>query len=382
MKVIAGNNKVKKNPMLPYADIVCDFLDAYSYELRHDTEAKKYSDVMTFSFWARKGNIIKKKEQFINYNNGIIRLGRGIIFHIAPSNVPVNCIFTYAFGLLAGNANVVRIPTKRFRQLECMLRILEEVISRDEYLVIKEMTSFVQYEKTEYNITQQLSYMCDVRVIWGGDETINAVRKFELQPRSIDITFPDRYSFGIIDVNTIDGMSECELRSFAQDFYNDTYLMDQNACSSPQLICWRRGDKTLEDVEKTKERFWNMLYEVAKKYDFADIKASEKYAMLCELVMSGKDINTKNGSGENMKVRRYGNLIYVCDMKELSKDAVDKCRGKYGLFFEYVYCSLDELNVLSNTRVQTCVVCGVEKEKIQSYIIENGFWMDMILLKQ
>lgn len=43
-----------------------------------------------------------------------ITQGRGVAFHIAPSNVAVNFAFSLAAGLLTGNANIVRLSSKPF----------------------------------------------------------------------------------------------------------------------------------------------------------------------------------------------------------------------------------------------------------------------------
>ena len=50
-------------------------------------------------------------------------------------------------------------------------------------------------------ITDRFSKDCDVRVIWGGDQSINSIRKSKLSPKSLEITFPDRYSFALFNAD-------------------------------------------------------------------------------------------------------------------------------------------------------------------------------------
>jgi len=45
-------------------------------------------------------------------------VGRGVAFHIVPSNVPVNYAYALFTGLLCSNANVVLVPSKDFLHLE------------------------------------------------------------------------------------------------------------------------------------------------------------------------------------------------------------------------------------------------------------------------
>ena len=86
--------------------------------------------------------------------------------------------------------------------------------------------------------TKKLSLLCNARVIWGGDKTINTLRKFQINERALDITFADRYSFCIMDPKKVSKLNDFELKNLAERFYNDTYLVDQNACSSPHFIIW------------------------------------------------------------------------------------------------------------------------------------------------
>ena len=41
------------------------------------------------------------------------------------------------------------------------------------------------------------------------------------------------------------------MKILAQNFYNDTYAVDQNACSSPHLMLWKGKSKII-----AKKKFW------------------------------------------------------------------------------------------------------------------------------
>ncbi|SVC54261.1 uncharacterized protein METZ01_LOCUS307115, partial [marine metagenome] len=84
---MAGNRIVETRPFIPYDKLLCDFLVDLSAELRSSEQSSDYPDIMAFAFWCRKANITKLKAEF---NNGETRLGLGVVFHITPSNVPVN----------------------------------------------------------------------------------------------------------------------------------------------------------------------------------------------------------------------------------------------------------------------------------------------------
>ena len=112
---LVGDKTVSTRPLVPYEALLCEFLNNLSSELRLCKEAAAYPNIMAFAFWCRKANIAKLKADF---EDGKARLGLGLAFHVTPSNVPVNFAFSFAFGLLSGNANIVRVPSKRFKQFD------------------------------------------------------------------------------------------------------------------------------------------------------------------------------------------------------------------------------------------------------------------------
>ncbi len=182
---------------VPFDDDIVEFLNTVSKEIMKDPRSKVYSDVITFGFWIRKASILKLKERFQKDEN-IIRMGKGVAFHIAPSNVPCNFAYSLVSGLLMGNANIVRVPSKEFSQVDILIDAFQKALS-----VQRSMEPYIlllRYGR-EKEINDFFSSIADVRVIWGGDQTIADLRKSELPPRSGEITFADRYSIALIDAD-------------------------------------------------------------------------------------------------------------------------------------------------------------------------------------
>ena len=48
--------------------------------------------------------------------------------------------------------------------------------------------------------------------------------------------FGDKVSFSIINTTKLKKMTNKEMINFVKDFYNDTFIVDQNACSSPSFV--------------------------------------------------------------------------------------------------------------------------------------------------
>ena len=341
---LIGNENILNIPMAPFADEVCDFLNDLSKEILSSSEGRLYPDLSALAFWCRKANIQKLKSQ---ERVGKYRLGRGLCFHIAPSNIPVNFAFSYVFSLLAGNANIVRLPSKDFPQVNALIGILKKVIEK--YPKIQSRTAFVKYDRNS-NATEEFSKIADARMIWGGDNTIKTVKSCTTKPRCVDIAFADRYSVCILDGEKILEADEKIMQRLSENFYNDTYLMDQNACSSPQIIYW------LNDSSDAREKFWNTVYETAeRKYVLQDAVCVDKYTKFCEDAIDYHE--TIKG------VKNRGNLLYRSEISVLSEN-IENLRGKGGYFYEYSLNDLGEFFQVVDEKYQTVTYFGINPETL------------------
>lgn len=323
----------------PFADDICNFLNTVSKNLLKNPGSKAYSDVVTLGFWMRKASLAKLKERFGD-NDGNIRLGRGVAFHIAPSNVPVNFAYSLAAGLLTGNSNVVRVPSKDFPQVGIIAEAFNKAL--DEHGVMKPYVVLVRYGRDK-EINDTLSALADTRIIWGGDATITELRKSPLPPRSTEITFADRYSLCVIDSDAYMHIDNKE--QVAQDFYNDTYFTDQNACTSPRIVVWTGSRK-----EEAKKIFWEEEHRLVKqKYGFQPIQGVNKLTSSC-LVVVGEP---------GTKIEKHDdNLIIRVSVPRITARLMD-FKDNSGFFFEYDCDDVLDLKPLcDDRRCQTVGLLG------------------------
>ena len=328
---------------------VVSFLDRVSHELLSERDGKQYSDVVSWAFWVRKASILKEKTRYENKS----KLGRGVAFHIAPSNVPVNFAVSLTSSLLAGNISIVRVSSKDFEQVTLICNAINKVLLEDEYAFLKKYIVIVRYEH-DLLVNDYLSSMCDLRIVWGGNRTVEELRKSSLPPRSIEMTFPDRYSLSII---SSDEYLKQGPKKVASLFYIDTYFTDQNACSSPRLIVWT-GSK----VKDAQDIFFKALKSlVDEKYSMSAILAVDKLNALCELALTHKNVNKVDSD----------NVVMRVSLKELSDDVLDyKMSGGY--FFEYVTNDLKDLVPILKKQCQTISYLGVDPNVIQALVLQNG----------
>ena len=349
---LVGNGNISQKPMQPYDELICNFIGELSIELNLSPLSNKYSDIKALAFWCRKKNIINIKKNFISNET---RLGLGLVFHITPSNIPTNFAYSLIFGLITGNSNIVKVPSQKFEQVKIICRAINKVLKK-KYKTLRKMILIVRYTNND-NYTRKISSICNARIIWGGDNSIRNIRKFEINQRSLDIAFADRYSFCAMGTMEILKLNNNQIQRLVEKFYNDTYLVDQNACSSPHLILWLG-----RNVVKARKKFWKNLYVyVDKKYHLTEIASIDKYTQLCRDILSLKNMK---------KYERYGNSIYTIQLNHLDKE-LHNLRGKWGFFYEYEINNLNKIKNYINNKYQTLTYFGLNKNILKDFILKN-----------
>ena len=336
---------------IPFDDSIVDFLNEVSRKLMGNRTAKAYSDVVTFAFWIRKSSVMKLKERF-EKKDSALHLGKGVAFHIAPSNVPVNFAYSLVAGLLNGNANVVRVPSKGFPQVSIIAEAFNDVLDQNE--AMRPYIQLIRYGRDK-DINDLFSSIADVRVVWGGNQTIEELRKSPLPPRSGEITFADRYSLAVIDSDSYLDIEDKD--RVAEDFYNDTFFSDQNACTSPRVVIW-----TGNRIEEAKKIFWETEHKLAeKKYTFQSIQGVNKLTSSYLIAVAEPGVKVEE---------HEDNLIVRVKVPEIMENLMDY-RDNSGYFYEYDCKDILEIKDLCNDkRCQTIAYIGNSKAVLP--LIEAG----------
>jgi hypothetical protein len=322
---------------------VLEFLNDLSKPL---TRVRDYSEVATFGFWCRKSALLHEKAR---YDDLHLRLGRGLVFHSTPSNVPVNFAFSFAAGLLAGNANIVRLPGKDFEQVSVITEAIKTLLG-SQHASLAPYVCFVKYPP-DRALHDQFSAVCDVRVIWGGDATISELRQSPLKPRATELTFADRYSIAVI--NADEYLKAADKPAIAQSFYNDTYFSDQNACTAPRLVFWLGESK-----DDAKGVFWEHLRTLAReKYELAPVQAVGKLAAFYK-------------AAANLPVSLVGAEDSYVTRVKVDALSAGLMQYKYnsGFFFEHDINSLADILPICGERLQTLAYYGLGQEEIAAFI--------------
>ncbi len=242
---------------------VVEFLTKFARKLLAPATARRFPELASLGFFLRKGEIAKALST-LDTSGDALRFPRGLVFHVPPANVDTIFVYSWALSALAGNHNVVRVSSRSAGAAETVLEALNAALSEvdaDTAAAITATQRMVTYDRSDA-ISGALSVAADLRVIWGGDASVAALRKYPLAPHARDLTFPDRSSFAVASVRGWREASETERRGAAEGFYNDSYWFDQAACSSPRAVFWV-GDEA--GAREAGQEFRKLLAEVLAK---------------------------------------------------------------------------------------------------------------------
>ena len=344
------------SPQISYFDPqVIQFLRELSSSILSDPSSRSHGDVIAFAYWIRTSNLDSAVEKYTKESN---RAGYGMCMHIAPANVPLNFAYSLVCSLLAGNRNIVRVPSRKFPQIDFLLDRMREILATEEYQVVAHAISIVRYEKND-SVTRDLLNFSNLKVVWGGDNTVKQIRSIPTPAHCKEVVFPDRKSVSIIDEKSLLGLSESDLYALAEKFYTDTYLFDQNACSSPRLLFWISSP----DNSFGKERFWSVLSDIVKsRYLLEPGNLVLKFTELAMMIVTADTKKTVGGPGE---------LLSRFEYSEQDGSLSSQLTNRFGTFFEHDLGDLDELIPMLDHGIQTVTYFGIEPEKIVEFVIRN-----------
>jgi Acyl-CoA reductase (LuxC) len=343
----------EERTLKPFSEPAMAFASALSHAIMVSPHFRQHTDAIAFAYWARASRLKQLKKEFYGLENTGLLMARGMAFHIAPANVDTIFLYSLMISLLGGNKNIVRISSRNTAQMDALVALLDNLLCDPVHSAMKTRLAIVRYEHSPM-ITQFFSEHCDLRVVWGGDATVNAIRKISLPPRAIEVCFPDKVSIAVFDARTyLDWPTKADL---AKAFRNDSYWFGQMACSSPRAVIWLGTD---EDAKEAAAVFWSALDSELKKAN-PELAAMD---YLNKLLAEQSFMVQLNGS----VYQTTDNQSTVVDIQSIAGVPFEEhCGG--GLFLQTRISRLSDLTPHLSRRYQTVLSLGIEKETWQSFI--------------
>ena len=289
---------------------------------------------------------------------------RGTVFHLPPVNVETLFLYGWLLSILCGNRNIVRISSRASRLTTDLCGVVASVLARHQPLA--RINFAVRYGHDD-QLTADLSACCDLRIVWGGDETVRTLRSVPLPASARDLCFPDRYAYSVIGAKAFITSPDAQKKALAQAFYNDCYWFDQVACSSPRLIAWCGAP---EECLAARTAFLDLLArEIARRgYSAEPSVRSEK------LLFASRSILDEAVDS----YATYGNDLTVLRLADLSTLNRDHCGG--GLLLSIDIPDLPAIAQAVHRRDQTLTYFGFDRQEMESFaILLNGKGIDRIV---
>ena len=187
----------------------------------------------------------------------------GVLLHIAAGNVDGLPAYSVVEGLLAGNINLLKLPSLDHG---ASLLLLQELVRREPRL--RDYVYVFDVPSTDLASLSALAEIADGIVVWGGDEAVTAARHLAA-PNTKLITWGHKLSFAYATAAAADG----DLAALARHMC----LTRQLLCSSCQGIFLDTED--MAEAEALGERFFALLRQENRRHPPADLGLRAKAAL-------------------------------------------------------------------------------------------------------
>jgi hypothetical protein len=297
---------------------------------------------------------VAKLQQELHASSSTQTLARGIVFHIAPSNVDSVFLYSSLLSLLCGNVNLIRISRDSGDQMNFVLEKLSRLLV-DERPALANRFFVLTYQHSDA-VTSLISSYCHLRVVWGGDETVKKIRLLPLRPTAAELCFPDRFSAAMLRADSVLACDESALEQLVTRFFNDTIWFAQQACSSPRLVAWIGSPNS---CAAGRERFWNAFEAQLKDKSFEN-SAGMTMDRLVTACLVATDPLHRETSALPFPTR------ILLGSEALS--GIKHFHSGNGLFYEQTFATVPDFLQTLSDREQTLSVFGVEALEMTGYL--------------
>jgi hypothetical protein len=344
-----------------YLSFTIEFFNRLSQEIFKDAESNKYPDLISLAFWLRKANLLSLVKQFLSpSSSNTFFKPRGLVLHFAPSNVDTMFVYSWAISLLAGNKNILRLSTRRGYVAESLIKFCNNIfLDYPEYSSLLNGNMLLEYEHDD-EITAFLSQHCEARIIWGGDNSIQNIRRIPIPAYAVEAVFANRFSLCLIKAEALIEASQVknDFERLIEGFVNDAFWFDQQGCSSPRAVMWLGNESIILQAQNL---FWPNVVKLAEK-KFPELLAALSYPMqrisfLAKVAAENKGKLIGEFSGFPLRIK----------VKKIDADLRLQHPG-LGCFYEMAVDAMEHAAQVLQPKDQTLTTFGFDHSELASLI--------------
>lgn len=192
---------------------------------------------------------------------------RGLVCHWLAGNVQILGMFALVQSILAKNVNLLRVSSKDDGVFCDLLNTFKgaEYTTGGGYRIkgsdLLKTIALVSYPHDNDVLGRHMSAQADVRIAWGGQESVQTVAGYPSKIGAETVIFGPKLSFAAIAKESLG--SEKEARALAKKLSVDVSVFDQAGCASPHNLYLEDGGNVsadrfiellAEEMEKTETR--------------------------------------------------------------------------------------------------------------------------------
>ncbi|SHE80581.1 Acyl-CoA reductase (LuxC) [Bacteroides luti] len=184
---------------------------------------------------------------------------RGLCGHWMAGNVQILGVFALVQCIITKNVNLLKVSGKDDGVFATLLSVFEglEYTSTSGYTIsgndLLETIAVVYFSRSAVKLGEKMSKASDVRIAWGGKESVETVANYPSMIDSETIIFGPKLSYAVIASEELS--SEQAAKKLARRVSVDVSVFDQSGCASPHNLYIEKSGTV------TPERFCEILAE-------------------------------------------------------------------------------------------------------------------------
>lgn len=170
---------------------------------------------------------------------------RGLVCHWLAGNVQILGMFALAQSIIAKNVNLLRVSSKDEGVFQKLLETFRGAAYTTEngYTVrgdeLLETIALVSYPHDNRRLGEMMSREADVRIAWGGAESVRTVAAFPSRIGAETVIFGPKLSLAAIAKESLSSPSDA--KKLARRLSVDVSVFDQTGCASPHNLFIETG---------------------------------------------------------------------------------------------------------------------------------------------